>query len=152
MAVTTTYSSNYGSDNLPTGGRPFNPPIGAGMDYVSYTIPNAQLDDAGDVSYLTAIPVARTIHLIVFDSAALDGGTALDADLVLRTTDKDGNHTDTIIYNAGTAFEAALVAKVILTSTKVPASATGYGHLLFKVNTAATTPATGAITLAIFWR
>lgn len=148
MAVTTAYSVHYESAGVPTkaGGRPrtFHPY----SDKVAYTFPTTQLDDAGDVTYLLPVMSGRRIIFLQFDCADLDsGGTALDMDLVLRTTNPAGTHTDTILYNAGTAFSAAQTGKWVYCDVLVPDSATSTGHIIAKVGTAATTPASGAISL-----
>lgn len=151
----TAYSALYDSNNLPTGGRPFNPPFGIAIDYVNEEIATTELDTANDVTYLIPVPVGRTIVKIEVKNEELDtgGGNALDLDIVLRTTDSAGTNTDTILYNAGTAFSAAVTTPtVVYPNAKVPASATGIGHIIAKVNVAATTAAAGDITLFAMWR
>lgn len=153
MGVTTAYSALYESAGVPraSGGRPrtFHP----FNDYVSYTIPTTQTDDAGDVTYLIPVASGRRIVYLKFDCADLDsGGGALDMDIILRTTAADGTtHTDTtILYNAGTAFNAAHTAKWVWCDTAVPSTATNMAHIILKVNTAASTPAEGAIKLFVY--
>lgn len=152
MGVTTAYSSLYNSSGVPVAGRPKSNNAGGGnSDHVSYTIPTTQTDDAGDTTYLIPVRSGKTIVFLLFDSADLDsGGGALDMDIILRTTDSAGNHTDTILYNAGTAFNAALAGKFVYCGVKVPTAGAApgdVGHIILKVNTAATTPAQGAISL-----
>lgn len=150
MAVSTAYSVHYDSSGVPTkaGGRPrtFHP----FSDFVpTTTIPTTQLDDAGDVTYLLPVASGRRIVFLLFDATDMDtGGPTLDMDIVLRTTNSAGSHTDTILYNAGTAFgSAAHAGKWVFCDVAVPDSATSTGHIILKVNTAATTPAQGTISL-----
>lgn len=153
MAVTTAYSNLYNSSGVPVAGRPKSNNAGGGnSDFVAYTFPTTQLDDAGDVTYLIPVRSGKRILFLLWDSAELDtgGGNALDMDLVLRTTDSAGNHTDTIIYNAGTAFSAALAGKFVPVNVLVPTAGAApgdVGHIIAKVGVAASTAAQGAISL-----
>lgn len=148
MAVSTTYSSLYSSDGTPKSGRPIIRNTSDVPDLVEYTIPTTQLDDAGDVVYLIPVASGRRIHHLIFDCADLDGGgPTLDMDIILRTG-TTGSFTDTILYNAGTAFgSAAHAGKFIWCNVQVPDDADRTGHICLLVNTAATTPAQGAIKL-----
>ena len=149
MALTITYSDLYSAANVPakSKGRPKARNTGDVDDHVEYTLPASILADTGSLAYLIPVQSGRKIVFLLFDCAALDAGTAIDADLVLRTTNAAGTHTDTIIYNAGTAFEAAHAAKFVWVNVDVPSDADSTGHIIFYVNTAATTPAAGAINL-----
>jgi len=72
-------------------------------------------------------------------------------DIILRTLSATGTATDTILFNAGTFFAAAQTAGAIYRvwcRTKVPAYATGVGHIGFLVNVAASTPNAGTGQLA----
>lgn len=154
----TAYSSLYDSDNLPTAGHPYNPPMGIASAYVLKELATTQLDTAADATYMIPVPCGRTIFLIGRRNEDLDsgGGGALDMDIVLRTTDKNGVNTDTVLINEGTAFNAARTALVwepIAAATGyIPASATGVGHIICKVVTAASTAQAGDVEIIAFWR
>lgn len=154
--MATTYSSLFSSDGVPTTGRPFTPAVGCAMDAVSHTIPTTMLDGAGDFVALLAVPINKTLMLVGETWADLDsGGGNLDEDLILRTIDKNGTATDTIVVNHGTALNAA---QATILWTQVNAlisglnSATDYAYLGYYNNVPASTPAQGAVTLIAFWR
>lgn len=150
MSVSTAYSSYYTSAAVPakTSGRPKSSNIGVVNDFVEYTIPTTQIDDAGDVTYLIPVRSGRTIVYLLFDCADLDSGAgALDLDIVLRTTNAAGTNTDTILYNAGTAFNAAHAGKFVWCNVGVPQTPTDMGHIILYCNTAASTAASGVIKL-----
>ncbi len=148
-----TYSARYDSAGNPINGRPFSAPGGGtAYDAVSDTVPTTELGEAGDVRYL--IPVLCGKTLLELDKASSgdgDTGTALDADIMLRTTSAAGVNTDTMIWDLGAEFQAAVTTskKKQLADIKVPYSASGFGHIILKVVTAATTAAALAIELSV---
>lgn len=159
MAVSSVYSSLFttATSGVPTAGRPFTPPVGVGMDAVTYTMATTSLDDAGDFVGLIPVPIGKTLMLVGEVWADLDsGGTALDEDLVLRTVSKTGTTTDTIIVNHGTALSAAVttvlwtVVNALISNNN--SSATDYAYLGYLNNVAATAAASGAVTLIALWR
>lgn len=146
MGVTTAYSSLYNSSGIPIQGRPLSSNLGPNPDGVEITIPTTQLDDAGDVTFLFPVRSGKRIMWFLFDSTDMDsGGGNLDMDLVLRTTSAAGVTTDTILFNAATAFNAALTAKWVWVNVPVPADADNIGHVILYVNVAASTPAQGTL-------
>lgn len=146
MAASSAYSRHYSSANVPANGRPIVRNTGDVDDFVTYTVATTSLDDAGDVVYLIPVQSGRTIGYLVFDCAAL-AASSLDLDIILRTTNSAGTHTDTILYNAGTAFTSAHSGKVVVCNVAVPEDADSVGHICLYCNVAGTTPAAGAITL-----
>lgn len=112
----------------------------------SPTIPTTSLNDVGDRVNLLAIGAGRRIGYI--DILSNDAGDShatptLDADLVLSVgAESDGDGTETVLYNAGTRFQAASTTFVrtpvdILIADSVDSK----GVVRLKVNTAAATPA-----------
>lgn len=153
MTASIVYGNLWDSNNKPIGGRPFKSPMGVSGDTVVQTLATTSLDEAGDVVHLIPVPAGARLFALFFDSAAFDSGTAIDMDLVLRTTNSAGSHTDTILYNAGTAFEAALTNQYIpLASVVVPSDADDVASIITYVNTAATTAVSGDISLTALWR
>jgi hypothetical protein len=152
MAVSTAYSSYYASAGVPSksSGRPKSTNVGVANDFVEYTIPTTQIDDATDFTYLIPVRSGKRIICGQFDCADLDSGAgALDLDIVLRTTSSAGVVTDTILYNAGTAFNAAHAGKWFWCNAVVPQTPTDMGHIGLLCNTAASTAASGAIKLFV---
>lgn len=146
MAAATTYTTHYASAGVPTNGRPISAHPGPCDDEVTPTWAAADVDDAGDIKYL--IPVLsgkRVVYLDLSDFTDMDSGANLDMDFALRTTDKLGAHTDTILFNAGAFFQSAQTAGAVLRvwcDVQVPDSATGIGHIISKVGTGAAGGAT----------
>lgn len=156
MAAGTVYSSLFSSSGVPTSGRPFTPPVGVAMDAVSITIATTSLDDAGDFVAAIPVPIGKTLMLVGETWADLDsGGGALDEDLILRTIDKNGTATDTIVSNKGSAMASAQ-STILWTQVNAliarNSSNTDYAYLGYLNNVAASTPAQGAVTLIAFWR
>lgn len=148
MAAANTFTNLYASAGVPAQGRPVSSHPGPCDDWVKPTWATIDIDDIGDVKYLIPVLGGKRIQFLdISETTDMDtGGTALDMDIVLRTTDKLGAHTDTILFNAGTFFTAAQTAGAILRvwcDVLVPDSATGMGHIISKVGAAATTPAQG---------
>lgn len=157
MAVGTTYSALYDSDGNPKDGRPLRiADGGAWVDFLSDTIPTTMQDDVGDVRYLIPVATGKRPLLIVVDSTDMDsnGAPTLNADLVLRTTDKDGNHTDTVIYDssAEAAFTAAIDNRIHFVNVVVPNSKDTNGHIVWKVVAAAATAVQGTLNLFVLGR
>lgn len=156
MAAGTVYSSLFSSSGVPASGRPFTPPVGVAMDAVSITIATTSLDDAGDFVAAIPVPIGKTLMLVGETWADLDsGGGALDEDLILRTIDKNGTATDTIISNKASAMASAQ-STILWTQVNAliarNSSNTDYAFLGYLNNTPASTPAQGAVTLIAFWR
>lgn len=151
MAVSTAYSEHYNSTTgKPKNGRPKSSNIGPVIDYVEYTIPTTQIDDATDTTYLIPVRCGKRVTEIVFTCDDL-AGTNLDMDIIGRTTNSAGTHTDTILYNAGTAFTSAHTATIVLPNWLVPSasSESQVGHICLYVNVAAGTPAQGTIKMQV---
>lgn len=142
--MSTAYSSLFNSTTTwPIAGYPQRQPYGETVVTVTKTIPTTQLDTIADVTHMVPIDSGTTINLLVFTSADFDSSTGLDADIVLI----DDNGT-TILYNAGTAFQAAMTNQVILCNVDVLA-VNGDAKISFLVNSVATTPVAGDLTLQV---
>lgn len=157
MAASSVYSSLFttATSGVPTAGRPFTPPVGVGMDAVTYTMATTSLDDIGDFVGLIPVPIGKTLMLVGETWADLGSGE-LDEDLVLRTVSKSGATTDTIIVNHGTAL-ATVQTTILWTQVNAiisnnNSSAYDYAFLGYLTNTAAVTPIQGTVTLIAFWR
>lgn len=160
--MATTYSSLYDSSGQPLYGFPINPPMGSpGPVSVQESILAATVEAAAG-EFIALVPVAegRFVTLLEFTSSDFDTDASpeLDMDIVLRVTDKDGTHTDTILFNAGTAFQAAITTTrvVICHGTRggvqVSGAASGYGHVGLKTVAQAATGAAGTIELTVHQR
>lgn len=159
MAAATTYSALFTTAGVPVNGRPFTAPVGTCVDYINDTIPTTSLDDIGDFRGLIPLPTGKTLVKMEIKAADLDsgGGAALDADLVLRQTDKNGVNTDTIVYDASvnSPFSAAIsTALAVYPNQFISGSADADDVIVLglKVNTAASTAAQGALSLYVQWR
>lgn len=151
MGATYAYNSTYFDSSGNVKPTAHKPPIGLGAVGDVVTVATTSLDDVGDVLALVPVPSGKTILSIAWTSTDMDtGSAALDADLVLRTTDKAGSHTDTTLVDtsalASTYFGAAAQARYQpLSPTVVPDDADGYGNVCLKVGTAAATAAQGTL-------
>lgn len=101
--------------------------------------------DGLDEHYLQPAPTsgARRLQAFFLQAGDMDtGGPTLDADIVFRTT-LNGVVTDTIVYDSSVSglFSAAIALKLVDSFTTLAQSDDGWGHFVFKVNVAATTPA-----------
>ena len=153
MTASIVYSSLYNSDGTPLAGRPVNSAQAADLDVVSYTVATTSSDEAGDVVHLIPVPTGKRIAALAWRGDALDSDGALDMDIVLRTTDSDGNHTDTILYNAGTAFAGALSNQFrVINLVQVPTDGDNVGSIALYVNTGGGSADAGDINLIAFWR
>lgn len=146
--ATTSYSSLYSSAGVPIKGRPKSSNLSPNPDSVALSFATTDLDLLDDFKYAIPVRCGKTIeYLDLGEFTDLDTGAgALDMDIVLRTTNSAGTHTDTILYNAGTAFATAQTAGAIFRvwcRTRVPDDADGVGHIGFKINVAASTPNAG---------
>lgn len=149
MAAATVYNSTFYKDT--TNGIPFSldsPPSGDNEKTFSQVLLDTSLDDAGDFVAYFPVMEGRLIKQLVVDSLAHDthATPTLDMDVVLRTVLLDGTTETTILYNAGTAFEAAHSTRLDFPTkgssvVRVPRSKYGYGHVGLLVNVAAATPA-----------
>ncbi len=150
----TIYSSLYTSAGVPISGRPRRANTGGCIvDSVTITLPTTNLDTLADTGYIIPVPSFARLQWIAFDSSDMDtGSVALDLDLVLRTT-LGGVNTDTVLFNAGTAFGTAIVGRFIglTTQPQVPNATDSYGSIIAYCNVAATTPAEGTIALTACW-
>ncbi len=150
MAASKVYSSLFASatDPTPASGYPRNAPFGADVVSVVYTIATTSLDEAGDFVGLWPVKSGKRWQKITFTCADLDsGGTALDLDIIQRVIDKDGNITDTILFNAGSAFSAAQTEVAVYPTAaggdQFPAAPGNVVLVGLYCNTAATTAASG---------
>lgn len=146
--ATTSYSTLYSSAGVPIKGRPKSSNIGFNDDSVALSFATTDLDTADDFKYAIPVRSGKMIeYLDLGEFTDMDtGGTALDMDIVLRTTNSAGANTDTILFNAGTFFTGAQTAGAVFRvwcRTRVPDDADGVGHIGFKVGVAATTAAAG---------
>lgn len=159
MAAATTYSSRFTTAGVPVSGRPFTAPVGLCADTVSDTVPTTSLDDIGDFRGLLPLPSGKTLVLLGYKNGDLDsgGGAALDGDLVLRQTDKNGNNTDTVVADlsvlgalsaANTSFIWTVPDQFISGS----ADADDVVVLGLKILAAASTAASGNLTVYAQWR
>ena len=113
------------------------------------TVATTSLDDTND--RIRLIPLPDKVKLIGFfiTHGDLDtGGTSGDADIVLNDDD-----SDVILFNAGTGFTAARTTPlwVDCLDTQVNAQGDTKASLDFLVNTAAGTPAAGAVVITLFY-
>ncbi len=158
MAATSVYSSLFASasSSAPGTGRPISSPFGDDCDIVSYTYADTSLDDAGDFVGLIPVRYGKKLVALAFTCGDGDSGTGvLDMDIILRTTNSAGTNTDTILYNAGTAFATAIttVTWVLLpTLPQVPSDADNVGIIGTYVNTARNGAATPTMVLLAMWR
>lgn len=147
------YNTTDSTEALPvvrkSTGLPIQPGHGTQTVPFTYVIPTTQLDTIGDIAYLLPYHVGAKEVSVHFNCGDADtGGTTLDMDICRRTIDEDGDFTDVILYNAGTAFSAALTSKLEVFDLTDPDDASqsstsrdGRCHLILKVNATATTPA-----------
>lgn len=152
--MATTYSNRYNSTTgLPTGGRPLSKNTGPNPDYVEASYATTDIDEIGEVKYLLPVQCGKEIvYLDISETTDMDsnGAPALDMDLYLRTTNSAGSHTDTLLFNAGTFFQAAQSAGAVYRvwcTVKVPNSADGTGHIISKTVAAAATAVAGTFNL-----
>lgn len=147
--ATVAYSPLYSTAGVPIGGRPRSSNTGQNDDSVALSFATTALDLAADFTYAIPVRSGKFIDFIdLSDFTELDtgGGNALDMDVVLRTTNAAGTHTDTILFNAGTFFTVAQTAGAVYRvwcRKRVPDDADGVGHIGFLVNTAASTANAG---------
>lgn len=145
-ASPTIYSSRFDSTtHLPVGGRPKRNPYGTTVDQATLVIPTTSTDFAGELSYLLPIPRDCNPVMLLIDCGALSSAT-LDADIVL--IDDAGT---TILWNAGTAFTAAVASKVIQLYGTTVSSASDNAVIALLVNTAGGTASEGTITITAWW-
>lgn len=119
-----------------------NRQIGANIIPFSDTVPTTELGEAGDRRRLT--PIGDGLELLGLYLTHGDGDTggspALDGDIVLA--DANG---DTILYNAGAAFQAAGTGVWVLLVAAPPRVKGKTATIDFKTNTAAATAQAFAI-------
>jgi len=151
--MATTYSNRYTSAGVPTSGRPLSKNTGPNDDYVEASYATTDIDEIGEVKYLLSVQCGRDIVYIDLSGTTdmdSNGAPALDMDLYLRTTDKLGNHTDTLLFNAGTFFQSAQTAGAVYRiwcTEPVPNSASGSAHIISKTVAAAATAVAGTFNL-----
>jgi len=157
-----TYSSRYYNSN---GTVKMPPPgisaLGRQAININETIATAVTDPAGGRHFLAPIPLAGVTELVrmLRKSGDMDsGGPTLDADLVLVWYLNGVEQTVVVIYDssANNPFSAAVTALEYFEFKHALATyATADGnfvHLVFKTNTAATTPAAANLTLEITYQ
>lgn len=153
MTATSVYSSLFASasSSTPTFGRPHAAPFGFDGDIVTYDFADTSLDEAGDFVGLIPVPAGKRIAALAFTCGDGDSGSGtLDMDIILRTTSSAGSNTDTILYNAGTAFATAIstVTWVLLpTLPQAPQDADNVAIIGTYVNTARNGAATPTMVL-----
>jgi hypothetical protein len=138
-AAGTAYGSNFDSSGNPL--IVYAPPSGSTYAPLGKeTIPETAMDHADDYYWMVAVPEGKTIDRLEFDVGAYDthATPTLDMDIVLGVFDKDGNITETVLYNAGADFQDG-GTDVLWPAKKVEGSALGYGLVGFHVNTAVAT-------------
>ena len=141
MAAATVSNANYTDTKKPQG------IVGYYEEYTAPTIATTSLDDVGDRVRLFKVKNGTIINkLIIGNHDDLDsGGGALDMDVVL--VDDNG---DTILYNAGTAFNAATTTPLIVLPGNITVVDTaGTAYVGLKVNVAASTAQAGAVPITL---
>jgi len=149
MAATTVDSVLFSNPNYPA-----RNPAGTTVEYIDFTVATTSLDDIGDRVRLIPMPNAVEIISIQEYHADLDsGGGNLDMDILL--VDDNG---DTILYNAGTAFNAATTAwldianSTVVPGTKVVSVGDDTAYIGLYVNVVASTAASGLVHVRIEYR
>lgn len=142
MSAATVSAANYSDTKKPQG------IVGYYEEYTAPTIATTSLDDVGDRVRLFKVKNGTIINkLIIGNHDDLDsgGGGALDMDVVL--VDDAG---DTILYNAGTAFNAATTTPLIVLPGNITVVDTvGAAYVGLKVNVAASTAQAGAVPITL---
>jgi hypothetical protein len=145
-ASPTIYSSRFDTTtHVPVNGRPKRNPYGVTVDQAQLVIPTTSSDFAGELSYLLPVPRDCNPFQLLIDCGALSSAT-LDADIVL--IDDAGT---TILWNAGTAFTAAVASKLIQLYDVTVVSANDNAVIALLINTAGGTPSEGTITITAHW-
>lgn len=145
-ASATIYSDRFDSTtHVPINGRPKRNPYGVTVDQAQLVIPTTSSDFAGELSYLLPVPRDCNIYKLLIDCGALSSAT-LDADIVL--IDDTGT---TILWNAGTAFTAAVASKVVQIYGVTVVSANDTAVIALLINTAGGTPSEGTLTITAEW-
>lgn len=157
-----TYSSRYYNSN---GTIKLPPPsasnLGEQAIHINETIATAVTDADGDRHFLAPIPVAgaRELLRMLRKSGDMDtGGPTLDADLVLVWYLSGVEQTPVVIYDSSAQlpFSAAVTAleyfELKRSLTPYLTADGGFVHLVFKTNTAATTPAAANLTLEVTYQ
>jgi hypothetical protein len=149
MTATTIYNAAYFNSTsghpLYNSGKPSRNPYGNIVPF-SVVIPTTSSDEAADRVRLVPLPHGAKVKFVVFQCDDLDSSTGLDADLVIRE-----DATDTIVYNAGSAFQSAVALRQVgpdagSDNLHVVSESDGLDASLdFLVNTQGTTPAQGTI-------
>jgi hypothetical protein len=150
--MATTYSSTfYTSTGAVKDDRAMSSGNAGGLHGASFSETIATtVTDGLDEHYMQPAPANgnRRLQGFLLQGGDMDaGGPTLDADIVFRTV-LDGVVTDTMIYDSSVSglFSAALALKYVHSGVLLPQSDSGTGHFVFKVNTAATTPAAANLT------
>jgi hypothetical protein len=157
-----TYSTRYYNSN---GTVKLPPPsasnLGQQAILINETIATAVTDANGDRHFLAPIPVAgvRELRRMLRKSGDMDtGGPTLDADIVLVWYLSGVEQTPVVLYDssANSPFSAAVTAleyfEMMVSLTPYLAADGQFVHLVFKTNTAATTPAAANLTLEITYQ
>lgn len=114
--------------------------VGLSAVPITHLYATAELDEANDRVNLASILEGKEIVAVLFDCADL-GGATFDMDFVISedAADTDAG-TETILYNAGTAFAAAQTGKILFPALGRPVRDNVDGNAVFrsKVNTADT--------------
>lgn len=152
MAQGNAYNTDYfvsATSNVPLNGSwPGRANAGAQTIMANVVIPTTSIDDVADFYGICPVPSGKLLVGAIHQASDGDtGGTSMDVDIILRTYNSAGTATDTILYNAGTAYTAAQATSFLEWNARVPRSEGGYGIVGTYVNVAATTPA--AITMGL---
>lgn len=155
--MATTYSSRfYTSAGVVLPGFPFGTKGFLSSVEFNETIATT-VTDGLDEHFLFPLPAlgTRRFHGFWLKADDLDsgGGAALDADIVWRYTIGGTQQTDVVLYDASAsgAFSAAIALKWVGLWRLMEAADSGVGNVIFKVGTAASTPAAGNLTVIPFW-
>jgi hypothetical protein len=129
---------------------PLRNPAGPTIVHFKQEIPTTNLDLQDDLFKCFKVPDGVRLNYMLVTNEDLDsgGGGALDMDIVL--VDDIGT---TILYNAGTAFNAAVTVPtfVSLYNVEVVSRGDSTAYVALKVNTAASTAAAGDVEIILFY-
>jgi hypothetical protein len=110
----------------------------------SLTIATTSSDETGDIVKFFPVPHGVTLLRLENTNAALDSGNTLDMDIVLV----DDNGT-TILYNAGTAFSAAVTTVKVNLLETVVTSVNGGAYVGLRPNPGGSSADEGAVRITL---
>lgn len=143
-------SALFDTDGTPLNGKVRRAP-GGGSCFEVASITGTPAEDAADFSSVIPVPVGATLKHLFWEVGDFDvhATETIDMDIILRKV-VSGSNVDTILYNAGTAFEDAATSSKLLNQA-VTETDTGYAIVGFLCNTAAATDASATATLGLTW-